>query len=104
MAASRWLKPAMWQELRRWKQDWAEFVIRAVDCSGEKGEARMVDALKEYARVGRREGHEILQTLDEILLANPDVTTHVLSWMLILRAENRRVQTRLRRKIRANSD
>ncbi|MCJ1377288.1 hypothetical protein MMC17_000380 [Xylographa soralifera] len=104
VAASRWLKPAMLGELRNWKQDWANLKIQLVECGGEKCDARMVDALWKYVHGRRRAEQEVLQTLDEMLFADLDVTTHVLSWTLITLAENKSVQAELRKEIRANSD
>ena len=42
------------------------------------------------------------QTLDEMLFANLDVTTHVLTWIITLLADNATVQSKLREEIRAN--
>jgi cytochrome P450 len=44
-------------------------------------------------RIGR---NELLQTIDEMLFANLDVASHVLTWMVIHIAENPRVQKNLR--------
>lgn len=45
---------------------------------------------------------QITQTLDEMLFANLDVTTHVLTWIITLLADHPAVQSKLREEIRAN--
>lgn len=45
---------------------------------------------------------QITQTLDEMLFANLDVTTHVLTWIITLLADYPAVQSKLRDEIRAN--
>ncbi|KZF23923.1 cytochrome P450 [Xylona heveae TC161] len=47
---------------------------------------------------------ETLQTLSEMLFANLDVSTHVLSWLVALVAESSSVQEQLREEIRKNVD
>lgn len=44
------------------------------------------------------------QTLDEMLFANLDVTTHVLTWIITLLADNIEAQAELREEIRRNLD
>ena len=44
------------------------------------------------------------QTLDEMLFANLDVTTHVLTWIITLLADNVEAQAELRDEIRRNVD
>jgi gliotoxin/aspirochlorine/mycotoxins biosynthesis cytochrome P450 monooxygenase len=49
-------------------------------------------------------GVQILQTLDEMLFANLDVTTFLLSWMLILLSQHKSLQRELRAEVAANKE
>ncbi|ELQ44764.1 cytochrome P450 monooxygenase [Pyricularia oryzae Y34] len=60
----------------------------------------MVDKM----RAGHITQEHLLQTLDESLYANLDVTTGSLSWNLVFLAANRDVQVRLRAELQAASD
>jgi cytochrome P450 len=44
-------------------------------------------------------GLQLLQTMSEMLFANLDVSTHVLSWLIIFLAENVDIQQQLREEI-----
>lgn len=45
---------------------------------------------------------QVLQTLDEMLFANLDVTTHVLTWIITLLADHTAAQDELRQEIQLN--
>lgn len=45
----------------------------------------------------------MIQTMSEMLFANLDVSTNVLSWLIIFIAEDASIQRELRQEIRANA-
>jgi cytochrome P450 len=47
---------------------------------------------------------QLLHTLDEILMANLDISTHVLTWIITLVADNENAKQELREEIAANRD
>ena len=120
---SRFWDRAMYAEVGRFKRDWYLFNKRiyARGKRGKRDARNMLDGLWAYALESEEHMQEViealqdwkvglvmiesyvytdesktLQTLDEILFANLDVTTHVLSWMIVLLAENRQTQQELR--------
>ncbi|OTB11239.1 hypothetical protein K445DRAFT_322235 [Daldinia sp. EC12] len=91
--------------LRHFKQRWADWNDRAyahaLNAKGT-GEAPIIK-MYEAVEKGTMSREELLQTLDEMMFANIDVTMGGMSWTLVFLATHPAVQKALRSEIRANS-
>ncbi|KAM0713936.1 hypothetical protein Q7P37_010899 [Cladosporium fusiforme] len=100
-AWSRWLPSTANSELHEFKRRWKEFNRQAVKTARAQAGDTKDPIVEMYAAVhaGTLSEEQLLQTLDESLYANLDVTTGGLSWNLVFLAERSDVQTRLRNEI-----
>lgn len=100
---SRWLPSTANSELHEFKQRWKQFNRQAVEHAQTQAEGTnmTVPIVEMYAAVHAKTLSEdqLLQTLDESLYANLDVTTGGLSWNLVFLASHPEVQTRLRNEL-----
>jgi cytochrome P450 len=64
-------------------------------------ERPLINALWECASQDLFTHREVLHTLTEVLFANLDVTSHALSWLIVLLAENPGIQTQIRNENRS---
>ncbi|KAF2790191.1 cytochrome P450 [Melanomma pulvis-pyrius CBS 109.77] len=96
------------RDLRTFKRDWGHWndlahaeAIRKRDTGEAKDDAPVIHM---YARVadGSMDREALLQTLDEMLFANLDVSIGGLAWALVFLAAYPRVQDRLVQEIRAD--
>ncbi|MCJ1401070.1 hypothetical protein MMC11_004282 [Xylographa trunciseda] len=96
---SRYLPTAANAELSKFKTTWASFndaaYKRSSRLGGEAAIAHFYSAI-ESGRVGR---DQVLQTLDEMLFANLDVTIGGISWNLLFIAADKESQSTLRHEI-----
>ncbi|KAK4060893.1 hypothetical protein Trihar35433_9818 [Trichoderma harzianum] len=90
-------------KLREFQRRWEDFVKRSHDeATFSNGGA--IGSLWEAVERGGLSKEELLQTLDESLFANLDVTAHALSWAMLRIAHHTTTQNDVRQEIRANSD
>ncbi|KAK1957270.1 cytochrome P450 [Colletotrichum sublineola] len=99
-AWSRFLPTAANAELKRFKREWKGFNRRVLEhAQQEKGTLPpIVDMYGAVASQNLSE-EQLLQTLDESLFANLDVTIGGLSWIPVFLAADKDVQRRLRTEI-----
>ncbi|KAI0401757.1 putative cytochrome P450 oxidoreductase GliC-like protein [Xylaria palmicola] len=103
---SRFLPLPAIRALLNFKSKWAEWNDRAyrhaLENTGSNDRPPIVDMYEAVYR-GRITREQLLQTLDEILFANIDVTTGGLSWTLVFLAAHPVTQTALRSEICSES-
>ncbi|KAF3766641.1 cytochrome P450 monooxygenase GliC2 [Cryphonectria parasitica EP155] len=92
------------QRLREFNKEWREYNAHLVEDRRLKGESVPVVAYWEEFEKGNMAMVELLQTLDELLMLNLDVITHVLTWFITLVAEHEQVKQELREEVAANKD
>ena len=83
------------RELKRFNTEWRVFNKKAYERARAEGAKAPIFDMFENVKCGRVSEEQILQTLDEILFANLDVTMGGLSWNLVFLAANSRVQQKL---------
>jgi cytochrome P450 len=98
-AWARWLPTAANTDLRKFKQAWRGFNNRALEYAKAKNPQAPIIQMQAAVSVGQITQEQLLQTLDESLYANLDVTTGGLSWNLVFLAAHPEVQTRLRQEL-----
>lgn len=96
---SRFLPLAVNGELQRWRQQWSDFNDRMSVLARDKEQLcdRSPPIVTMYAAVENQviSRSQALQTLDEMLFANLDVTMGGLSWNLVFLAENPSAQAQI---------
>ncbi|KAK4184508.1 cytochrome P450 [Podospora australis] len=90
-------------ELRAYKQAWKEFNQRAVAFACVSEPDAPIIQMQEAVASGDITEEQLLQTLDESLYANLDVTTGGLSWNLVFLAAHPEAQSRVRAEVLAAS-
>lgn len=93
---AQWLPTEPNHELRAFKQRWKAFNDAAYGHAVARDPSTPVVRIYHAARTGEITEEQLLQTLDESLYANLDVTTGGLSWNLVFLAAHPAVQDRLR--------
>ncbi|KAL9086202.1 MAG: hypothetical protein Q9165_007267 [Trypethelium subeluteriae] len=100
----RWVHPAAFRKLQEYLTGWHECHKRMVQRRRAEGiKVPLLDYWAEW-EAGNMTQEELLHTLDEMLMANLDVTTHILTWCITLIADNAQAQQELRDEIAANRD
>lgn len=95
-ALSKWLPTEANRALFQFKRDWRQLNRDIVEyCQEHEPESPFL-AMWNHVERGEISEDQCLQTLDECLFANLDVTTGGLSWNLVYLAENSDAQQRLR--------
>ncbi|KAI0440948.1 cytochrome P450 [Xylaria telfairii] len=97
---TRHLPTKVTRDLRTFKTKWSLFNDAAYETARVKSEKSPIVSMYEEAKSGTIGREELLQTLDEMLFANLDVTMGGLSWPLLFLAANHHVQDQLRQEIR----
>ena len=107
-AWSKWLPTAPNRMLASFQRDWRAFNDRAWMTAAQRGTPRApIVNMYEALEAQTCSSSEILQTLDEMLFANLDVTVSALTWSLVQLAAHKDAQSRLRAEIarvRAGAD
>ncbi|KAL4756570.1 cytochrome P450 monooxygenase gliC [Aspergillus foveolatus] len=98
-AWARWLPTAANADLRKFKQAWKAFNKRALEYAQATNLEAPIIQMQAAVAAGEITEEQLLQTLDESLYANLDVTTGGLSWNLVFLAAHRDVQARLRQEL-----
>ncbi|KAI0126668.1 cytochrome P450 [Xylariales sp. AK1849] len=96
---ARYLPTAANAHLREFKQAWEAFNTDALLHAQANNPEAPIISMHAAVVEGRINKDQLLQTLDEALYANLDVTTGGLSWNLVFLAANLHVQKRLRNEI-----
>ncbi|KAJ5879745.1 Cytochrome P450 E-class group I [Penicillium solitum] len=99
----RWLQPKQYRQLKEFEKDWTEFNETIVEARKSRDESPPVVEAWGAVDEGVVTKKEMIQTMSEMLFANLDVSTNVLSWLIIFIAEDTIIQRDLRQEIRANS-
>ncbi|KAL6862022.1 cytochrome P450 [Trichoderma novae-zelandiae] len=100
-AFAKYLPGSALPELCKFKRLWEDFVKKAYNGARSSNTSAIV-SLWEAVEQGHISKEELLQTLDESLFANLDVTAHALSWSVIRVAHHTAIQNEIRREIRDN--
>ncbi|KAI1643799.1 putative cytochrome P450 oxidoreductase GliC-like protein [Daldinia loculata] len=102
---SRFLPLPAIRALRHFKERWADWNDRAyAHALNTKGsDAAPIIGMYEAVEKGTMSREELLQTLDEMMFANIDVTMGGMSWTLVFLATHPTVQKALRSEILAHS-
>ncbi|KAF7175502.1 hypothetical protein CNMCM7691_008603 [Aspergillus felis] len=101
LSIAPWFRSRGVRLLNEFQTQWAQFVEDAYHAAVERNQSPrpLVIGLWESYQAGTISKRECLQTLDESLYANLDVTTHALSWNVLSLAENTEAQTELRQEV-----
>ncbi|KAI9878491.1 MAG: hypothetical protein M1830_000723 [Pleopsidium flavum] len=102
--ACQWLASNASKELSLFQKEWAAFNKDIYHSAKTFYPSPPIVSLGRSETEGRISEVEILQTLDEMLFANLDVTTHVLTWLITLLADKESTQQKLRHEIRNMRD
>ncbi|OCK77280.1 cytochrome P450 [Lepidopterella palustris CBS 459.81] len=101
-AQGRWVHPSAYRKLRGYQAGWKDCHERMVQRRRSRGiRVPLVEYWEEY-EAGHITLDDFLHTMDEMLMANLDVTTHILTWCITLIADNESVQKELREEVAAN--
>nr|BAZ95825.1 P450 cpaC [Curvularia pallescens] len=96
-------RPAV-QRLEEFLREWHDYNVRMVSARRQRGEHPPIITYWEELEAGNISSVELLQTLDELLMLNLDVITHVTTWFITLVASHEHVKRELREEIAANKD
>ncbi|KAK0758273.1 hypothetical protein N5P37_009575 [Trichoderma harzianum] len=103
-AFAKYLPGSAMPKLREFQRRWEDFVKRSHDEATFSSGGAIVSLLEAVERGGlSKEEKQLLQTLDESLFANLDVTAHALSWAMLRIAHHTITQNDVRQEIGANS-
>ncbi|KAL6895114.1 cytochrome P450 [Trichoderma evansii] len=100
---AKYLPGSALPRLRDFQRLWEDFVKKAYDETAHSSEGA-IGSLWEAVERAEISKEELLQTLDESLFANLDVTAHALSWIILRVAQHKDIQKDLRQEIRDNLD
>ncbi|KAL1919657.1 uncharacterized protein VTP21DRAFT_1588 [Calcarisporiella thermophila] len=95
----RWLPTEANRMMDKYLGSWEAFNIEMVKRARKLDQPDAASTMYSSVESGKMRLVEFLQTLDEILFTNIDVTSSVLAWALINVARNSRVQSKLRVEI-----
>ncbi|GFF54272.1 cytochrome P450 CYP12A2 [Aspergillus udagawae] len=101
LSIAPWFRSRGVRILNEFQTQWEQFVEDAYHAAVKRNQSPrpLVIGLWESYQAGTISKRECLQTLDESLYANLDVTTHALSWNVLLLAENIEAQRELRQEV-----
>ncbi|PTB62209.1 cytochrome P450 [Trichoderma citrinoviride] len=100
-AFAKYLPGSALPKLREFQALWEGFVKNAYNGAGSSS-GSAIASLWEAVEHGDISKEELLQTLDESLFANLDVTAHALSWSIIRVAHHISLQNEIRQEIQDN--
>ncbi|KXX75965.1 Cholesterol 24-hydroxylase [Madurella mycetomatis] len=92
------------QRLREFNNGWRDYNARMVQARRGRGERPPIITYWEEVEKGNMAMVELLHTLDELLMLNLDVITHVITWFITLVADHEQVKRELRDEVAANKD
>ncbi|KAK5988154.1 Cytochrome P450 monooxygenase verC [Cladobotryum mycophilum] len=94
-AIAKYLPGSAMPRLRQFQLNWETFVARSYEYSIREGDGAII-SLWEAIQNDQMSMQELLQTLDESLFANLDVTAHAVSWNVIRIAQHTDIQQKVR--------
>ncbi|KAL1599502.1 hypothetical protein SLS60_007305 [Paraconiothyrium brasiliense] len=93
------------RQIQRFSERWMNFNRTMYETrASSRSEQPLIVSIWEGASQGRFTHREVLHTLTEVLFANLDVTSHALSWLIVLLAESPGVQSEVRSESRSVVD
>ncbi|RMZ66109.1 cytochrome P450 monooxygenase [Pyrenophora seminiperda CCB06] len=92
------------QRLEEFIHEWHDYNVRIVDVRRRRGESPPIITYWEELEAGNISSTELLQTLDELLMLNLDVITHVTTWFITLMATHEQATNELREEIATYKD
>ncbi|KAL1856874.1 hypothetical protein Daus18300_010637 [Diaporthe australafricana] len=98
-AWSQYLPTKTARNLRDFKRRWAVFNDQAHDIARQEQSQACILPWYDEVKNGKIEKEKLLQTIDEMLFANLDVTMGGISWSLLFLAANEDVQEEIRQEI-----
>jgi cytochrome P450 len=101
---SQYLPTKINKELRKYKQQWADFNRDVYLASKESEQGAPIVGMYGAVESGTIGSEELLQTLDEMLFANLDVTMGGLSWSLIFLASDTNLQEAIWEECKAHAE
>ncbi|KAL8882139.1 MAG: hypothetical protein Q9198_000811 [Flavoplaca austrocitrina] len=101
---AKWCDPGAVQRLREFNMEWHDYNARMVQVRRTRGETAPIISYWEEYEKGNMAAVELLQTLDELLMLNLDVITHVITWFITLVADHEHVKRELRDEVAAHKD
>ncbi|KAI0111118.1 cytochrome P450 monooxygenase GliC2 [Nemania sp. FL0031] len=90
------------QRLREFNREWRDFNADIVQKRKESGTSMPVVTYWDEYEKGNMSMAELLHTLDELLMLNLDVITHVVTWFILLVADNEHIKQELYSEVAAN--
>ncbi|RYO97034.1 hypothetical protein DL765_011332 [Monosporascus sp. GIB2] len=99
-AWSQYLSTKTTRDLRKFKKSWARFNDEAHKACSLAGNEAVIVSMFSEVKSGSMTMEQLLQTVDEMLFANLDVTMGGVSWVLLFLAANQAVQGQIRQEIR----
>ncbi|RYP13124.1 hypothetical protein DL767_010883 [Monosporascus sp. MG133] len=99
-AWSQYLPTKTTRDLRNFKKSWARFNDEVHKASLLAGNETAIVLMFSEVKSGSMTMEQLLQTVDEMLFANLDVTMGGVSWVLLYLAANQDVQGQIRQEIR----
>ena len=96
---SRYLPTAANADFQRFQRAWKAFNDGAYDYAIKHNPSAPIVAMRGAVQAGKLTEEQLLQTLDESLYANLDVTTGGLSWNVVFLAAHPEMQSRLRTEL-----
>ncbi|KAF2815493.1 cytochrome P450 [Mytilinidion resinicola] len=90
------------KELDVFRRDWSNFNEKIYQTRRTSSPACLIVSIWKPVKEGTMKESEVLQTISEMLFANLDVSSHVLTWFVTLLAENTEVQQRLREEVESS--
>jgi len=100
---SQYISLSRIRDLRTFKKAWSNFNDKVHEKAVEHGISSPIVQYYEAIGSGVSTKEEILQTLDEMLFANLDVTMGGISWVLMFLASNQKMQTELYEEIKQST-
>ncbi|CRL17417.1 Cytochrome P450 [Penicillium camemberti] len=92
------------QKLREYNREWHDFNAGMMKVRRARGERTAIVSYWEEYENGNLTLEELLHTLDELLMVNLDVFTHVITWFITLVADHEEIKRELRDEVMASKD
>ncbi|CDO92881.1 unnamed protein product [Kluyveromyces dobzhanskii CBS 2104] len=87
------------RQVSHFQKQFTDLSLKQVELSRKTGQETVVEKLYKHVESGRFSFNNWIQTVDEILFANIEVTSTIMSWALVEMASNTEVQIKLRSEI-----
>ncbi|KAI0469850.1 cytochrome P450 monooxygenase GliC2 [Xylariaceae sp. FL0804] len=101
---AKWFDAPAVRRLRNFNSEWFEYHARMVERRRSRGDKPPIVSYWEEYETGNMNLKELLHTMDELLIVNLDIFTHVLTWFITLVAGHDEVKRELREEVAENRD